>query len=131
MNLRQLAERDLGAILEDDVAGFGWAVKVTSPGGTVGAMVGFSSDVSAMIDPDTGLVVSGRSASVALRSATLFERFPRDGLPEAVADSTRRPWLVEFQDIHGKPHLFKVRSSNPDRTIGMVTCTLEVYTRVY
>ncbi len=33
MSIRQLAESDLGLILEDEATGFGWPITVTDPSG--------------------------------------------------------------------------------------------------
>lgn len=125
MGLRELAEQDLGAILEDDATGFGWPVTLTDPAGTVLSLVGFSDDISLAIDPDTGQLVSGRLASVALRTSTLYAAGL--SLPRGVQDTTGRPWVVTFDDINGQPYTFMVRTSSPDRTLGLVVCILENY----
>lgn len=125
MGLRTMAEADLGHILEDS-DGFGWPITVTNPAGlVVPSLVGFSDDIAQVIDPETGAAVSGRMASVALRISSLM----RAGLalPEAIADRISKPWIVQFDDINGNTHKFKVAQSNPDRAIGLVTCLLEVY----
>lgn len=125
MSLRQLAEADLGVILEDSVTGFGWPITITDPDGNVGSLTGFSDDIAQVIDPDTGQAVSGRLASVALRASSLA----MEGLtlPRGIADTTGKPWVVEFADINGAPYKFKVSQSNPDRALGLVTCILELY----
>ncbi len=41
--------------------------------------------------------------------------------------ATDTPWVVRFDDINGKPYVFKVVESRPDRTIGVVVCMLESY----
>lgn len=127
MGLRAIAEADLGAILEDSATGFGFPITVTSPGGTNETLTGFSDDISQLIDPDTGQAVSGRLASVALRISTINTKFPGEGLPRNIADASRKPWLVEFDDINGNPHKFKVSESNPDRALGMLVLILEIY----
>jgi hypothetical protein len=127
VGLRTIAEADLGAILEDSVTGFGFPITVTSPSGTVGALTGFTDDISQLIDPDTGQAVSGRLASIALRISTINSTFPGQGLPINIANAALKPWIVEFNDINGNPHRFKVSESNPDRAIGVLICTLELY----
>lgn len=126
MNLRELAEADLKYILEDSATGFGWAIAVTNPEGETAELIGASNDISQVVDPETGQVVSGRSASVALRVASLFEA-GFNSLPVGIADSTRKPWVIAFTDINGNPHTFKVIQSNPDRGLGVVTLILEAY----
>ena len=123
--LRDIAETDLATILEDGVFGFGWPVSVTDPSGTVGALTGYSTDISQLIDPDTGVAVSGRLASVALRMSSLT--VAGLGLPQGIADAASKPWLVTFDDINGAAHTFKVVQSNPDRALGVVVCLLEAY----
>jgi hypothetical protein len=125
MGLRDLAEADLGRILEDAETGFGYAITLTDPSGTALPLVGFSNDIAQVIDPDTGQVVSGRLASVALRISTIIAAGL--GLPRGIANSSSKPWVVEFDDLLGTPHKFKVFQSNPDRTIGMITLILESY----
>lgn len=124
MGLRETAEEDNKKILEDSL-GFGFEIKVTNPAGTSADLVGFSNDVSDLIDPETGQAVSGRQASVALNISSLTAAGL--DLPKAIADKTLKPWLVEFDDINGNSFTFKVIKSNPDRGIGMVTCMLEIY----
>jgi hypothetical protein len=125
MSLRQLAEADLGVILEDSATGFGWPISVTDPDGNVGSLTGFSDDIAQVIDPDTGQAVSGRLASVALRISSLA--IAGLTLPRGIADTCSKPWVVEFNDINGNAFKFKVSQSNPDRALGLVTLLLELY----
>jgi hypothetical protein len=78
-----------------------------------------------MIDPETGMAVSGRTASVALPIAVLAEAGL--GLPQAEPDGGKKPWAVFFKDIGGCAWTFKVREAKPDRAIGIVVCILEHY----
>lgn len=127
MGLRNTAERDLGAILEDSAYGFGWPITITDPDGSTSTdLVGFSTDISQIIDPDTGQVVSGRLASVGLRISTLQAQ--GFDLPRGVHDAASKPWLVAFDDINGTPYTFKVRQSDPDRALGLIVCILEGWT---
>lgn len=123
--LRAQAEADLGRILEDTTNGFGWPIKVTDPSGAVGQLTGFSTDISLMIDPETGQAVSGRTASATIRIALLSSEGL--GIPQGVADGAVKPWLVQFDDINGVAYTFKVKESIPDRAIGAVSCILEFY----
>jgi len=125
MGLREVASADVGAILEDGVYGFGWPITVTDPGGKSAPLTGFSDDISQVIDPDTGIAVSGRLASAVLRISSLTEAGL--GLPVGIADAGSKPWVINFDDINGSPHTFKVQQSDPDRAIGIVVCILEIY----
>ena len=127
MGLREIAEQDLGSILEDTENGFGWDITLTTPSGDSADLVGFSNDISLALDPETGQMVSGRIASVAIRNALIFEALPGAGLPLGIADSNAKPWLVSFADINGTSYTFRVAESDPDRSIGLVVLILELY----
>ena len=123
--LREIAESDLSSILEDATNGFGYPITLTDPDGTAENLTGFSNDIAQTIDPDTGVTVSGRFASVTLRLSTIEGLFP--SLPVGVSDAASKPWIVDFEDIGGTAHKFKVAGSAPDRTLGIVVLLLEVY----
>jgi hypothetical protein len=125
VGLRAVAEADLATILEDKIYGFGWDISVTDPAGATIDLVGFSRDISQVIDPDTGESVSGRFATVALRISSLIAGGLT--LPEGIADAGQKPWVIQFNDINGFPFIFKVSQSRPDRALGIVTCVLENY----
>jgi hypothetical protein len=126
MNLRDLAEADSKAILEDSVTGFGYPITVTSPDKVTASLTGFSNDISFSIDPDTGVAVSGRTASVALNISSLIDA-GFSTLLTGIQDDKSKPWLVQFNDINGNPFTFKVIEGHPDRGLGIITCTLEIY----
>lgn len=125
MGLREQAEADNKAILNDSTFGFGFSITVTDPSGTVVVFTGFSNDISQLIDPDTGVAVSGRLATVALHIQDIYDAGLT--LPKGIVDSASKPWLIAFNDINGGAHTFKVSESNPDRAIGMLICVLELY----
>jgi hypothetical protein len=85
---------------------------------------GRAGDISFSIDPDTGQAVSGRTASISLSIESVIEAFPSSGLPKSIAGVSSDPWVVEFDDINGAPHTFKVIESSPDRTLGLITLFL-------
>jgi len=124
MGLRDQASLDAQTFLNDE-EGFGWPVTVTDPDGVIVALTGYSNDVAETIDPETGIAVSGRVASVALSLLDLATAGL--GIPRSIADSDSAPWVVSFADILGSAHTFKISDANPDRAIGVVTCRLEVY----
>lgn len=125
MSLRELAESDLAGIVEDGVTGFGWGIILTAPDKQTTTMTGLSNDISQVIDPGTGMVISGSAASVALRLSTLDAA--GIGRPVGIADSGSKPWIVQFLDINGSAYTFKVKSSDPDRALGLLVCILEAY----
>ena len=126
MNLRMLAESDLGMIQEDSTNGFGWPFVLVSPDGLASNLTGLTNDISLAVDPDTGLLISGRTASVSLRISTLRMAGYSEN-PKNVPEKNKKPWVVAFRDINGVPTLFKVVKSNPDRAIGNMTLILETY----
>lgn len=120
MSLRERAALDCQSILED-TSGFGWPFTLTSPAGVVSELVGLSNDVGESIDPDTGQAVAGRRASVSVSLASL------PAMPEAIAASDRKPWIVTFADVQGVASDWKVVEVLPDRALGIVVLLLEVY----
>jgi hypothetical protein len=125
MGLRQEIRQHTHNILQDVKHGFAWSLVVTNPDGISACMAGFSTDIADLIDPETGMAVSGRQAEVTLS----FDSLKAVGLdhPAYVADGSGKPWTVRFDDIEGTSHIFKVMRSAPDRTMGLVLCYLEAY----
>ena len=125
MGLRQEIRRHSKRIPSDVAHGFAWSLVVTDPDGKSACMTGFATDVADLIDPETGMAVSGRQAEVALHMDTLTDA----GLehPAYIASGAGKPWTVKFNDIEGVAHTFKVMRSAPDRTTGVVLCFLEAY----
>lgn len=121
MGLRAQAAVDAKAILEDTTSGFGWPLVLTSPAGVALSLAGFATDVSESVDPETGVIVASRRASVVISLLSLPE------LPTAEAESNRRPWLVTFADVTLAGLTWKVVQVMPDRALGVVLLTLEGY----
>jgi len=111
-------------MIEDPSSG-GWPAVLTDPEGNSVSFVGLSNDISAVIDPGTGMVVSGRSATLTLRLSSLIRASM--SVPRGTHDSSRKPWRVRIADISGVEANFKVVRSDPDKTIGVVTMHLEAY----
>ena len=125
MNIRQLAELDLEFTLEDP-SGFGWPVTLTDPNGNESSnLTAQTNDISLIVDPETGVVISGRQASAVLRTSSI--KRAGFGLPVGIADTLSNPWLITFEDINGDSYTFKIESSDPDRTLGTVTLMLGIW----
>jgi hypothetical protein len=120
LGLREQAILDSQAILED-TSGFAWPFTLTSPLGVALELKGFSTDVGHTIDPETGMAVAGRRASVAVSLASLIF------VPVAVADSSEKPWVVSFIDSAGVLGNWKVTEVLPDRAVGVIVLLLEAY----
>lgn len=127
MGLREIANNDLQTILEKDSNGFRWPIKITSPSGktTPRKYYGFTNDISLVIDPDTGIAVTGNLITVACFTRSLIKIF--NEIPKNVPQQDNKPWVVEFEDINGIPGIFKVQDVNPDNALGMTVLTLEFY----
>lgn len=127
MGLREEMEAALSETLEDSDL-FGWAISLKDPDGLTKSLNGSSSDIAQVIDPETGVAVSGRVASIALRISSIYGA-GFTSLPKAISNTTLKPWIVTVDDINGNSYVFKVKESNPDRTMGVVVCYLEVYSQ--
>ena len=113
-------------ILEDEACGFGYSITVTDPAGLVAPVLGYSGDIGLVIDPNTGQAVSGRAAHATININTLITA-GFTSLPRGIEDPSSKPWIMTFEDLNGHSITFKVSESQPDRTLGVVTCMLELY----
>jgi hypothetical protein len=127
LGLRDTAVADVKRILNDKSLGAGWDINIYDPlDGLPRAFVGFSNDVSFIVDPDTNDYVSAGEASVAV-SLTDIHASTLSGIPDAVAETDQAPWIVEFADPEGTLHQWKVGKSSPDLTVNCLVLELEVY----
>jgi hypothetical protein len=110
-------------ILEDVDGGFGQVVTVTDPFGKELDAKGFSKSISQVIDPQTGMMVSGKYVSVTLPIGVFVDA--GWGLPRGTNSPDEVPWVVSFADVAGVVSRFKVRETMPDRTLGTIVCVLE------
>jgi hypothetical protein len=127
MGLRETAKGHNKFILEHTL-GFSWPITLKNPAGEEAGLRGFSNDVAEAIDPETGQLVSGRIASVAVHFESIAAANPLiTEYPIGIHSALLKPWLVTFDDIHGVTATFKVSRSNPDRALGIITLVLENY----
>lgn len=122
MNLRAQAAVDLLSIVSDVRGGFGWAIVITNPAGLSVALSGLYADIGTKIDPETGVTVTGRHASVAVPVALLKAVFGEE-LPRAIADDKSKPWVVRVTGLDGISRTYKVQESQRDE-LGLCVCTL-------
>ena len=125
MGLRARAALDAQRILTN-TNHFGWPITITDPAGTSAVVTGFSNDVAQVLDPQTGEVIEGRTVTAVLSIATLTEA-GFTSLPRSVVSDAQRPWVITFDDVNGNSGTFKVMSTNPDHTLGIIVCFLETY----
>lgn len=121
MSLADIAAADFQSILNAD----GCDITLQAPDGTTAALKGNSQDIARAIDPQTGMLVSGRTCTVVLSLADLLAV---NMFPTGEANTKLKPWLVVFvETVSRAEHTFKVSQSNPDRTIGSLVLILESY----
>jgi len=125
MSLRTLAEMDLGFILSDDVGGFATAIIIIDPMGMEFPFKGLSKDISQTIDPDTGLLVAGKTASVSVRLRDVQAAFLE--IPRRITDEASKLWRVVYTDIIGIQRVYTIRYSMPDNELGNLVLVLEAY----
>ena len=126
MNFLEIAQQDKAFTLNDKEFGFGTEITLTDPSLFSAIVVGRTNDISFAIDPDTGVAVSGRTATVAIDLHVLTDA-GFSSLPSAQSDKTKKPWIVEWIDLKGNSHSFTILEANPDRTLEIVLCTLQFY----
>lgn len=124
MGLREQAVLDAQAIIEA-TAEFAVEVVLIDPAGTEHAIKGLPTDIGLSTDPETGQAVSLRRASIAFSMLRLDEL--ELDLPAGIASSTQKPWRVRMTDARGKVQTFKVVETQPDRTLGVHVCFLEIW----
>ena len=123
MGIREQAQADLAITLEAGTE-FGRTIVLTAPNGfsSAVALQGQTQDIGAALDPDTGVTVSARTASITLQLATLVSEDGYPSFPEGIADSDSLPWTVLAEG-----QLWKIQRTMPDRTLDVVVCILEFY----
>lgn len=126
MNFLKIAQQDKSFTLKDSEFGFGTVITITDPDLLSADVTGRTNDIGFAIDPGTGVAVSGRTATIAIDMQELTDK-GFTSLPVAQTDKTKEPWLVEYIDQLGNAHVFIVSEGNPDRTLGIVLCTLQFY----
>ena len=127
MSLRVQAEADLAVTVEAP-GDFGLVFTLTDPAGftSVTPLYGSSADVGVTVDPDTGLAVSARRATLTARRSSI-EAAGYASLPEGTADGAVKPWIVNFAGPGSPTRAYIVKRSWPDRALGVLTMTLELY----
>lgn len=127
MSLRAQAETDLAVTLEAS-GDFGWPIVLTDPAGFVGTeqLYAQTGDIGVLIDPDTGMAVTGRKATCTVRMASLTAA-GFTSLPFSVPETTGKPWLVAFDTPSDVSQTYKIKQAWPDRTLGVVVLVLEFW----
>lgn len=108
----------------NDTTSFGVAMVLRNPDNETLEINGLENDIGLSIDPETGVAVAGRKASVAVSYQDLL-----DGgfeLPENIPDDTETPWLVTWTPMSGGPQTMKIVGTIPDK-LGIVVLQLEAY----
>ncbi len=88
---------------------------------------GLVNETALAIDPDTGVQVAGKQASVVVSRAAISEA----GLayPKAIPETTATPWLVAWAGADAVSRSYKVIEVLPDDNPGidLVTLKLDAY----
>lgn len=124
-NLREIAAADHRAIVEDVAGGFGRELTFVDPKGLTAVVNGLWNDVGQSLDLQSGSMVAGTVAFVRVTLGALHD--VGLGIPEVIADTKRKPWLVFFSDMAGREHRYKVNDVRVDRSMNAVDCYLENY----
>lgn len=88
----------------------------TAPNGSTQALDGTYTDVSLGINPETGLPIIGRKISISAHLPDFTTYNPAD---------TAGNWKVSFVNNIGETITGYLKNIMPDRTLGMVTATVE------
>ena len=125
MSIRDQIQKDLDVTLSN-TQGFGNGFTLTDPSGAQGNFIGQTGDIGELIDPDTGLAVSGRLAFAVVAIGDL-QLSGLTGFPIGISDKNSKPWLCEFGAPATSDQCYKVKSTMPDRTVGVIKMILELY----
>ena len=107
----RLAEEDLETILQEE---FGVSMTLRQPKGEkFKTFIGDTNLMSTMLDPDTGLMVTGQSCFCILRTKEVLDHFGE--LPKSL-------WTVTFEEF--SKGTYRVKDVNPDSTQGILHLTL-------
>lgn len=124
MSILAQAAADIRSILGDVSGGFAAPIRFISPDGHEATINGFQSDIGLSMDPDTGVMVAGRKATVAVSQLDLAAA----GLevPEGIPDDDCQPWLIRWTPPIGGEQTMKVVSAMPDK-LGCVVLTVVTF----
>lgn len=125
MSLLDQAAADLASILTDAVGGFAVPVHVTDPGERSATVNGLATDIGVSVDPETGLAVAARKASVTLSIAALRAAGFTDN-PRGTGSDKARPWRVMFTLPTGEQRYEVAGATMPDK-LGCIVCFLKAY----
>jgi len=124
MNLREQAELDLAATLEDKEHGFGWDCQIDNGAGKTDTFIVQTGDVHLLFDTDTGVPVKNRVAHATIRVSSLLAKGFE--MPKRRPAENQNPWIFTFADTAGKSYKFTVADTLPDLTLGLITVVLEL-----
>lgn len=121
MSLREQAVTDVKHILENPLD-FGQVVTLTDPAGVATVLAGHTGDIARAIDPDSGLIIKGRSIHVTLAIPSL----PAGPRPEVSTDPVaNNPWRVSFPRITtAVVTQYAVVGTDPNDSLGHIVLEL-------
>jgi hypothetical protein len=104
---------------------FASVVKLTSPAGVTRDVAAITNEVWQGLDPNSGNIVNGASASVAISLDALTKAGL--GIPQNDHDRKAKPWRVELTLADGVARTYKITESRRDMTLGLIWYVLEHY----
>ena len=104
-DLRVQAQEDLQTTIQEE---FGQTIMISKPDGTeFKDFVGNSNDISIALDPDTGLMITGRTAQAVFVLKEVLDHF---------GELPKKLWKVQFLEL--SPNSFCVKDVRPDSSQG-------------
>ena len=129
MGLNEIAADDF-ANFTSNTDEFGHEFVITAPDGTViEGIKGYSTDISALIDPETGQMVAGRTASVSI-AMRFFRNAGFGSIPTMEPKKNKKPWIFEWLAPNTSVYTFSVRDAIPDRKLDQTLFMLQSFKRV-
>ncbi len=122
MSLMDIARRDCQMIMNTS-SGFSSKITLIEPSNARHEINGIVNVINSVFDPDVGGMVQGLSATVSINRLDLSAQGVR--IPEGEKEQHSKAWLIEHLDIDGNVAQYRVRSVEPDVTLGNILIGLE------
>lgn len=125
MRLLDRVRKDSQKIMNSTRYGFSTDIELINPDGLTLPFKAIVAVIHNLIDPDTGVPVSGFLATASINILDLKDQSVE--MPEGEMDENERPWLIRESDILGQQVTYKIVSTAPDKANGNIVCDLGAY----
>lgn len=125
MSLLDRVRKDVARITQNTNE-FASAVKLTNPSGQFATVAALTGEVWQGLDPNSGNVVNGAVASIAI-SIEALTKANLGGIPHNSKNPTERPWRVELELADGVRYTYAINESRRDMTLGLIWYVLKRY----